>query len=356
MNAPSKHNDTKLLMAVAGAVVAGAAAIVFFAGLSADRDRSAANVVNRPAVEAANTRDPATFDALGNVEAPVQFASYESAAPQRETAEAVEEGTVPEPRFEIDPHEDFVARGLEAWHAREFDRAAAYFGAEVAERPDNAWTQYMLGLSAWKSSRLEDAVSALTRSAELNPESIKTPINLSRVQNDIGDYEAALVSAHAALTIDDLDATALFLAGRSLSNLGRVDEALAALEQSVTIDASNGHVHNLIGLIRIQTGDPGQALPALSRAAELEPGVAYIQNNLGMALELTGSAEEALAAYRRANEAEPSHGKARINLARLESVAPQPDTGGPADPAPIQAVAEALPAATDAGEAVETIE
>ena len=42
MTSPQKHNDTKLLMAVAGTVVLFAAGIVFFAGRFADREASTA--------------------------------------------------------------------------------------------------------------------------------------------------------------------------------------------------------------------------------------------------------------------------------------------------------------------------
>ena len=84
--------------------------------------------------------------------------------------------------------------------------------------------------------------------------------------------------------------------------------------------------------------------------------MAYIQNNLGMALELTGNADESEVAYRRAAEADPAHEKARINLARLESIAPQPEAGASAGPVPIQAVAEAISVSVEADKSEGSVE
>jgi len=326
MNSPNKHNDTKMLLAVAGGVTVAAAVIVFFAAMNEHRDARISEVVKKPAASVARAAppqlesepEPVSFaKELENVEASVTFASYETVPP------------VPvAPAFEIDPHENFVARGLEAWHSREFTRAAAYFGAEVEERPDGSWTQYMLGLSEWKAGRLDEAVQALQRSADLDPTSIKAPINLSRVQNERGEYESALEAATVALAIDAQDARALFLSARSLSNLARTDEALDSLEQSISIDDANGHAHNLLGLIQLEAGQVEEALAAFGRAADLEPGIAYVRNNLGMALELNGDPVEALKAYRAAAELNPGHQKSRVNLARLETIvpaSPEPD-------------------------------
>ena len=340
MNSPSKHNDTKLLFAVAGGVTVAAAVIVFFAAMNEHRDARISEVVEKPAASVARAAppqpQPVSFaNELENVEASVKFASYESVPP----APAA-------PAFEIDPHETFVARGLEAWHSREFTRAAAYFGAEVEERPDGSWTQYMLGLSEWKAGRLDEAVQALQRSAELDPASIKAPINLSRVQNERGEYESALESATVALAIDAQDARALFVSARSLSNLARTDEALVSLERSISIDDANGHAHNLLGLIQLEAGQVEEALTAFGRAAGLEPGIAYIRNNLGMALELNGDPVEALKAYRAATELNPGHQKSLVNMTRLEAIVPVLP-----EPDPVQAVVVAEAVMTDEGNA-----
>jgi len=135
---------------------------------------------------------------------------------------------------------------------RTFDRAAAYFEAETTARPENAWTQYMLGLSAWKSGDLETAETALRRSAELDGMSVKARVNLSRVLNDGGAFEQALEAAESAIAIDEGSASGLFLKARSLYNLSRAAEAATAIEASLAVDPGNAYAHNLGGLIHLE--------------------------------------------------------------------------------------------------------
>jgi tetratricopeptide (TPR) repeat protein len=303
---PQKRNDTKLLLAVAGAVVTGVAAIALIAGLQVDRE--------------VGTEAPRATRAIAPAPPPAMPAMVEStpgppiAIAEVELPDAVEASAA---EFTIDPNADFVAGGMEAWNSRDFVRAVAYFEAQSEVRPQRAWTHYMLGLSLWKAGRTDDAAAAMEEASRLDPQSIRTLVNLSRIHNDRADFEGALDAALGARTLDTTDPSALFLEGRSLFNLGRLDEAVDALTSSVSIDPDNGHAQNLLGLTRIRQGRPDEAIDPLERAALVEPEVAYIRNNLGMALELSGRAAEAVVAYRRGSEIEPG-GKAALNLARLE--------------------------------------
>lgn len=308
----TKRNDTKLLLSVAALVVAGAAGIALIGGLVLD-----------DAAEGETARTTPVFDP---VPAPAENTALPAVAVETrpETTPASHETAIPDPvvdeeiAFTIDPNEDCVARGLETYASRDFDRSAAYFRAEVDARPQRAWTHYMLGLSLWKAGRTGEAVAAMEAAAELDPDSVKTFVNLARIRNDLGDHESALEAARTALAIDAEDPSALFLEGRSLFNLGRLDEATASLSASAELDPDNGYVQNLLGLALIRQGRADEAVVALERAATLVSEVAYIQNNLGMALELSGRPSEAVVAYRRSVELDPAHTKAVANLARIE--------------------------------------
>ena len=311
----NEKNDTKLLMWVAGSVVAGAAGIALLAGFAMQRESNeaqAANVRSRPVLRSTPApAEPARVDETAAAEALLTRYDPVAAAPDPVEAPEIAE-------FTVDPNENFVARALETFEAREFDQAVAYLEAEIAERPQRAWSHYMLGLALWKSGRLDEAAAAMDESAKLGPDSIKTLVNLARIRNDQADFEGALEAARAGLEIDPHDASALFLQGRSLLNLGRVDEAVSSLTASLAIDPDNGYVENLYGLARMRQGRTGEAVASFERASELEPNVVYVQNNLGLALELSGRTVEAVAAYRRGVEIGPAHARVAANLARLE--------------------------------------
>jgi len=327
-----QRNDNKLLFAVATLVTAGALVIVLLAGMTGESDSP-----QHEGVRAAAT--PRAMPSAPLVAEPAMTASFE-----RVEETTFEEPDVTEPESSVDPDANFIAEGVASYEAREFERAAAYFTAEIDARPQRAWPYYMLGLSLWKSGELDPAAVAMERSAQLDSTSIKSFVNLSRIENDRGAFELALDAALAARRIDDGDASASFLEGRSLLNLGRTEDAVLALERSIEIDPDNGYVQNMLGLALLGQERAGEALIPLVRAAELRPKVAYIHNNLGMAYELTGDAVAALAAYRRAVDSDTGHENSVINLARLEPTVPS----GASDPlpAPAPALAEVVEVAT----------
>jgi tetratricopeptide (TPR) repeat protein len=303
--------DTKILFAVAGFVVLGAVAIAVVGGMSLDRQSDAEEVATTPPSREIATL-PATF------ERDVPLFDVPLVPEPEEIAEVTEIETVEPAPFTVQSGEDYIARGLETYRAREFDKASAYFRAAAEERPDRAWTHYMLGLALWKDGRYEEAAVEMERSAELDGGSVKTFVNLSRIQNDRGDPEAALQAADAALAFDPESADALFVQGRSLAGLGSHDEAIAAFDRAIEKEPDHAFAHNLLGLTLLETGEVDSALEAFRIAAEVKPDVAYIQNNLGMALERAGDPAEAVEVYRVAVGLDPDHEKAAANLARLE--------------------------------------
>jgi len=325
------HDDTKLLLAVAAVVVVGAAGVALIAGLheSGDRTVKARALPRTPAAAAPVTAQPAMAPVRDDASPPAEIpASLEKLGGSTVTEEIV---AATEESFVIEPGTDLVAEGLAAWRGRDYGRASDYFRARVDQGAADGWTHYMLGLSLWKNGALEPSAAALRRSAEIAPNSVRTWVNLSRVEIDRGEYGPALEAAEAALAVDADDAQAWFLQARSLYNQSRTAEAEEALEYCIGLDPDNGHAHNLLGLIRIDRGDAVNAADALARAAEIVPDVAYIQNNLGMALELSGRRDEAIVAYRRALEIDPAHAKATQNLARLEPARLDPDLPEPVD-------------------------
>jgi len=300
------HDDTKILWIIAAVVVAGAAGIAMLAGLNADREkpieRTARSVASRPAtIETASLERSPTPPMIQEPDVAPDVDVSEPEAVEVECA--LEPGRTPR------------AQGLTAYAERDFEQAAACFAETDAT---HAHSRYMLGLSLWKAGRADDAAVAMQQSAELNPRSIKTYVNLARIENDRGEFASAFAAAERALEIGPEDPVALFLQGRSLNNLQRVPEAITALERSIELAPDNGYVMNLLGLIRIAQGDDAGAVPLLAQAVELEPNVAFIHNNHGTALEGSGRTAEALVAFRPAMELNPSHANAPINVARLE--------------------------------------
>ena len=297
--------DTKMMIGVAALVITGAAGLAVL-GVLGTREEPA-----RP--------DPASRQVVTAVPA-----SHEESRPVIQTAVSEIEPFVPEtvelqePVCEAVGDSGRIAQGLQHWEAGSYEVAAACFRDEVAAGSERPWVHYMLGLSCWKSGDLDRAAEAMTRAGALDDQSIKTFINLSRIENDRGAYDEALAAARQALVIEPDNAGALFLEGRSLRNQGLRQEALLVLQRSIDLDPENGYALNLLGLTLLEADRETEAVPFLDAAAALLPDVPYVFNNLGMARERCGDRHEAQVAYSRAVELDGGAGNAAMNLARLD--------------------------------------
>lgn len=313
MSKPTKHNDGKLLFAIAGGIIVIAAGIAVLSSLGGRSEPSTQGVTAMPAMHT---------EALDTTVLPASTGS-DFTEPAESLADQVDGVEVAQAAFVIDPTADFVEAGIVAYESGRYDEAAAYFAAEAEARPDGAWTHYILALSQWKSADAGDAADSMRRSIEIDATQVKAFVNLSRIENDRDEFDAALTAADEALVLEPENAEASFVRARSLYNLGDKETALAALETSLTHDAENGYAHNLSGLIWIERGEGSLAANAMEQAAQRIPDVTFVQNNLGMALELSGRLDEAAVAYARALELAPNHERAAMNLARLDGRIPE---------------------------------
>ena len=299
--------DTKMIIGVAALVVTGAAGLAALGVLG-------------------TRQEPAQPVSEGRQAITAMPASYEQSKPLIQSTVTEVETFFPEipqaepqvPVCDAAGDSGRIARGLEHWEAASYGLAAACFGDEVAAGSRRPWVHYMLGLASWKYGRLDAAAAAMTRAGDLDDQSVKTFVNLSRIQNDRGAYDEALAAARQALAIEPDNPTALFLEGRSLRNQGLRSEALQVLRRSVELDPTNGHALNLLGLTLLEGDLETEAVPFLEAAAVLLPEVPYVFNNLGMAQERCGNRYEAKVAYRRAVELDGGAGRGALNLARLD--------------------------------------
>jgi len=317
-------NDGKLLFAIAGGILVIAAGIAVLASLGGSGETRSQEVAAIPAVRTTSVE-------------PVVMPASETRVVEETPSlvELVEETEA----FGVDPAADFVQEGIAAYESKRYDEAAAYFAAEAEARPDRAWTHYILALSLWKSGQADAANVEMRRSVEIDGTQVKALVNLARIENDRGEFDAARDAAQEAVAQAPDSAEAAFLLARSLYNAGDKEAALVALETSNDLDPDNGYARNLTGLIWIERGEATPAVDAMRLAAERLPDVAFVQNNLGMALELAGETDEAAEAYARAVALSPDHSRAAMNLARLDGRIPvEPEDEESVDSEPVVAV------------------
>lgn len=217
-----------------------------------------------------------------------------------------------------------------AYTSRNYTEASRLFAVYTEQHPSNAWGHFMHGLSAWKGGDLGVAETAFEEALRLDPDHVKSLVNLSRVLLDGNRPEAALERLARVGELEPDSNVVHRLLGRAYAAQGKVDEAIDAYRRAIELDGEDGWAMNNLGLLFLEQGRAEDALPLLSRAAELGKDVALFHNNLGMALEHTGRFKAAAEAYSGALAADAGYEKARLNLARVEQVKEAPQE--PADP------------------------
>jgi Flp pilus assembly protein TadD len=212
------------------------------------------------------------------------------------------------------------ADGEAAYAAGRYGEAAAVFARYTEDKPDNAWGHFMFGLSAWKSGDLAGAEHAFGTALAIDPDHVKSRLNLSRVLIEQDRSGEALDQLMEAGDLEPSNGEVQRLLGRAFSEQGKTGEAIDAYRRAIALDEHDAWSTNNLGLILLEQGKAGEAAPLLAKAVEIRTDVPAFHNNLGMALEHTGDFTKAAEAYRGALAADAGYAKARQNLARVEAI------------------------------------
>jgi tetratricopeptide (TPR) repeat protein len=228
-------------------------------------------------------------------------------------------GSVPEVTPKISVAMSY-ADGEAAYQAKKYSEATAIFEHYTGQRPANAWGHYMLGLSAWKSGDLAKSETAFEKALSIDPQHVKSLVNLSRVFIEQKRHDDAIDRLSRAAEIDPESTQVYRLLGRTYHTQKKTAEAEAAYRRAIELNELDAWSMNNLGLLLLETERAQEAVPLLEKAVELKQDVPAFHNNLGMALEHTGRFKDAAAAYANALNADPGYEKAKQNLTRVEAV------------------------------------
>jgi tetratricopeptide (TPR) repeat protein len=209
--------------------------------------------------------------------------------------------------------------------AGKFAEAKSGFAAYTESKPENAWGHYMLGLSAWKSGSPAEAEHAFEAALAKDPAHVKSLLNSARVLLELGRGPEALERVNTARALDSTSSEAIRVLARVQDELGDAEAAIRTYRDGLVRDERDVWAMNNLGMLYIRQRDFASALPPLARAVQLRPNAPVFQNNLGIALELTGHPFEARRAYEDAIRADSSFAKALANAKRLGDVVPEAD-------------------------------
>ncbi|MEM8484893.1 MAG: tetratricopeptide repeat protein [Bacteroidota bacterium] len=229
-----------------------------------------------------------------------------------------------------------------AFRERNYAEATELFTRYTQRKPENAWGYYMLGLSAKRAGDLEKSVQALQKAASIDPQHLKSWVNLGRTHMALNQPNESLAAVEKALVIDPSARDAYRIKGRAHHQLGELPEAELAYKQALALNDRDAWSMNNLAFVMIGQRKFDDALPLLARAIEINDQVAVFHNNLGMVLENKGYFRASEKAYESAVALDEGYTRAVTNKARVAGITEANSAGDPDFAALAQRAASAI--------------
>jgi tetratricopeptide (TPR) repeat protein len=185
----------------------------------------------------------------------------------------------------------------------------------VAAQSDNAEAVHMLGITAYRSGQLTEAIEHVRRAVAIAPSVARYQANLGEMFRLVGRLDEALVAGRRALELDPDDAGAHSNVGIVLFDQGKFEEALAHHDRAIAIDRGFAEAHSNRGNALQRLRRFAEAEQAYRRAIELQPTFADAWRNLGTCLRELKRPEDAESIYYKALELNPDNPDTLDNLA-----------------------------------------
>jgi len=249
-------------------------------------------------------------------------------------------------RFSEDPSYSLMEAGRAMAILEEWYFATKAFHQATYLRPDfpEAWAylgESLQHIDSTNGSNNYEALNALRKAYELNPESVAANSFLSIYWSRQGEYDLALSSINSAVTHDPNNSALYIELGNLLALTGDLHHAYEAFENAISfspndpeylrhlVDFSiryefeieeiglplarrlviqepyNPANHDLMGQVLISKGDLASAERFLKRAIELNPDFAPAHLHLGLVYILIENNEDALAELKLASSLAP---------------------------------------------------
>jgi protein O-GlcNAc transferase len=170
--------------------------------------------------------------------------------------------------------------------AMELHQAGGHVEAEticrqiLARDPRDADAVYLLGLIAWKTRRLSEALEHLTQATKLRRDHAAAHDSLGSVMADLGQLGSAITVFQRAIQIDPRFTNAYVNLGRALAMTDQIEAAISVLTRAIELEPNHVGAHNKMGFAQLSAGRIDDAVASFRRALALAPDRAAMHSNL----------------------------------------------------------------------------
>lgn len=148
------------------------------------------------------------------------------------------------------------ALGFVSWSARDLVQAERQFRVELAFNPAHRLAQFYLAEVLMTQNRLGEAEKVVTSLAADRPDCFLSHFALGKLEERIGNLEAAVHHYRDAIRLDPNSTEAHYRLGLTLRRAGRADEAQREFDRAHALRASDSRrAHQGMGLTRSHIPD-----------------------------------------------------------------------------------------------------
>jgi tetratricopeptide (TPR) repeat protein/ADP-heptose:LPS heptosyltransferase len=217
------------------------------------------------------------------------------------------------------PKPEFLSTlGLALSNLGRHDDALVAFDQALQLRPGDAQLWWQKGNAFLAVGYSLEALRCFEQALQLNPRHADAAYRCGHILHGMRRFDDARSRLDRSVELAPEQAATLQLRALVLKELNRLEEALADNLRAAQLDPGNGDVWGNLGAILRTLGRTEQALSAFDRALQLRPDIPRVMTNKASALAELGRLDEAMAACRRAIAIDPSFSEAAWNLALLQ--------------------------------------
>ncbi|HEV3458544.1 MAG TPA: CHAT domain-containing protein [Thermoanaerobaculia bacterium] len=150
------------------------------------------------------------------------------------------------------------------------------------------------GIGLLQLGRKEEARAAFLAALDAEPGYAPALGNLVAVEMELGDDDAALGHAQAAVQAAPAEAVYRYNLGNLLARKQRYEEALLSLRRAIELDPNYAYAYNELGGVYLALARPAEARKALEAGLRHDQTLGCLHKNLGRAALREGHVEEAI--------------------------------------------------------------
>jgi uncharacterized protein (TIGR02466 family) len=204
--------------------------------------------------------------------------------------------------------------GISAARSERFDQAVGAFQHVIFLKPNQADGYFNMGNALKDQGKFEESVDAYKKALTLKADFFEAYNNMGTALRRQEKFEACIVSYQKALKINPVFFLAYNNLGIALADQGKLEEAVEAYNKALSLKPDYIEAYCNLGTALADQGKLEEAVEAYNKALSLKPDYIEAYYNLGIALAKQGKLEEAVEAYNKALSIKPDFAKAYNNL------------------------------------------